>query len=136
MEIINRINQLRANTQAFLLGYEPEMARIAQERAQEMAEGREPFSHFRSDSQPGCTEKMEFNEIRGEVILVDTEGQNQGFSFSSPGNVDMAVSCWENSPPHREVLENPEYRAAGFGVAQVGNITCVVGILSSKRIFL
>jgi hypothetical protein len=39
--------------------------------------------------------------------------------------VDGAIRLWHNSPPHWAELNDPRYRAAGFGVACAGAFPCV-----------
>jgi uncharacterized protein YkwD len=41
------------------------------------------------------------------------------------GQVDAVQACgdWENDPPHRQNMLNPQFRDVGFGVARSGNAT-------------
>ena len=117
--IAARINELRALyvPQTEKLLYDPEMVRMARDRAKAFADGA-PFAH---EDRPGHVPALEsVQQTYGRAIRF---GENlfvaqRGTGALNPAAVaKQAVDEWLASPGHRANIASPDFTATGIGVA-------------------
>ncbi len=134
MEILKRVNQFRAENGLPDFEESEKMAKIAQERADEMAEGREPFAHFRKNGKRGYIDSARVGETRQELYFSNQNGTAREFSPSTdPQNAERVVAAWEALPSHREGLLDVDVTKVGFGTAIRGDTTAVVAVFTDKK---
>ena len=121
--LVARINQARAQyaPEAAALKSDPELVRIARQRANAMAHGA-PFAHEDHEGRPVALEMVRarfgpYGAI-GENIAMET---NAGRAFDAPGFARRMTDKWLASPGHRENIVSPKYDSAGIGVAIIGD---------------
>ena len=113
------------NPGAPVLQHDPELARIARERACDMVQGRVPFSHTDARRQfiAGEMVRARFGRygVIGENIMKLSEPMDRAGAHpvSAEEFARATVKAWMESPEHRVNILNPDFHASGVGVAMV-----------------
>lgn len=100
---------------------------VAEQRAWEMAIGRQPLSHRRHDGSVPYIIGHLHGEIRHEVYFARSP-KITGGKFSPLNGVD-AINGWIDSPPHNDFLLDPTVRSIGvaFWRSKLREVVVVVG---------
>ena len=112
------VNQLRAGCGP--ISGDPRLTEAAQRHADDMLRNG-VNGHIGSDGsspQVRITETGYRTRYSGEVVFWGT---------GSAANPSEALDLWMQSPPHRSIILNCDYTAAGFATASDGNKMTVVG---------
>jgi uncharacterized protein YkwD len=119
-EIHERVNRVRQERNLVPLRVDPEVARIAQSHADDMA-ANDYLSHTdRAGRNP--LERAQAQGLSGFRLLAE----NIGASNVSGDRAASIVEEWMRSPLHRENLLTPAFRATGIGVAERSDGTTIV----------
>ncbi|OBA59559.1 secretion protein [Mycobacterium sp. 1100029.7] len=112
------VNRVRQGCAA--IGDDPRLTEAAQRHANDMLQNG-VNGHIGSDGsspQVRITDAGYRTPYSGEVVFWGT---------GSAANPDQALDLWMQSPPHRAIILNCAYTAAGFATASDGNKMTVVG---------
>ena len=116
-EMIERVNQVRAEAGLPPLAEDGNLDALAIERSADMA-ARHYFSHTTPD---GLTV---FDLLQERGLSYRLAGENLAWNTYDPSRSGaVALQGFLNSPPHRANLLNPEYTVIGVGVAIDGGRT-------------
>jgi len=122
------INQLRNDNGLASLSLDPELTKIANARALDMAT-RGYFSHDPPDGcNAGCLMAREGVRAMewGEVIAWNTYR-------NVDERISVAISGWRNSPGHFAVITKPYFTDFGVGFALVGDTSFEVVVFAKER---
>lgn len=117
-------NQDRIANGVRTLSWSAALARVAQDRAQDML-NRGYFSHY--DPATGQLAFLELFRDRG--IAYTAAGEN--IAWSTDPSMAGINTMFMNSPEHRDNILNPAYGRAGVGVASNGSKVIVVEVFSN-----
>jgi len=116
--VYSGVNRLRAACGP--IGDDPRLTEAAQRHANDMLRNG-VNGHIGSDGsspQARITQAGYRSHYSGEVVFWGT---------GSAANPSQALDSWMQSPPHRGIILNCAYTAAGFATASDGNKMTVVG---------
>jgi uncharacterized protein YkwD len=110
IEILDGVNQVRAERHLGALTNDPALARVAQAHADDMAK-RAYLDHIdKSGKNP--LERVQTAGIAGFRLLAENIG-----STNQDPRVAVLIKSWLASPIHRENVLNPAFNTSGIGVA-------------------
>jgi hypothetical protein len=117
--LISAVNAYRAARGLSTVVASPSLQAAAQFMADDVARyGAPPIPHVSHD---GRTARQRMADAGYPVASAFT---SEIIAWGAP-TVDGAMRLWDNSPPHHAELNDPRYRAAGFGVSCAGAFPCV-----------
>ncbi len=110
-QILQRINQARAQANLPPLTRNPELDAAAQTHAQDLLEHGAALGHRGSDG----------SNISQRIARAGYAGDAVGENWASYRTLDKIFEFWLNDPPHRKNILEPRYREIGIGVAMRAN---------------
>jgi uncharacterized protein YkwD len=110
IEILERVNEVRAERHLGGLQNDPDLARVAQAHADDMA--KQGYLDHIDKSGRNPLERVQAAGISGFRLLAE----NIGSTNENP-RVAVLIKSWLASPIHRENVLNPAFNSSGIGVA-------------------
>jgi uncharacterized protein YkwD len=111
IEILDRVNEVRAERHLGALRNDPDLARVARAHAEDMLKQGYLDHVNRSGHNP--LERVQQAGIDGFRLLAE----NIGSTNEQGSRVAVLMKGWLASPIHRENLLNPAFNTSGIGVA-------------------
>jgi len=111
IEILDRVNEVRAERHLSGLRNDPELAKVALAHAQDMA--KQGYLDHVNKSGRNPLERVQDAGIDGFRLLAE----NIGSTSQEGSRVALLMDNWLDSPIHRENLLNPAFNTSGIGVA-------------------
>ena len=109
------INDIRRTNGLRELVWSDEVARIARQHSESMAEN-DFFSHRGLDGSM-VDDRADANGLKKWRAIGENIAYNRGYAKPT----EFAVECWMKSPGHRENLLNPRWKETGIGIAIGGD---------------
>ncbi len=112
--LLDRINEVRAEHHLGALRPLEPLARVAQAHADDMV-GSDYFAHV-SPAGQNALDRVQAAGIEGFRLLAE----NLGSSTVSGDRIGAIIRAWMESPVHRENVLNPAFNTSGIGFGRTG----------------
>ncbi len=114
-ELLERVNQVRAQHKQIELAPSQDLARVARAHAEDMAR-RSYLSHVNPEGE-NPLQRAQSAGLSGFRLFAE----NIGATSVSGDHVQIIVDEWMRSHDHRENVLNPAFNTSGVGVVETGS---------------
>lgn len=104
MDLLDTINRYRVDQNLPVLVANPDLDRMAQFLAEDMAEN----NYFSHTDSVGRNFKQRLRDFTNNI-------SSAGENIAKVNSAEQAVLLWKNSPDHNSNMISPQYRTAGVG---------------------